>query len=263
MHDIIGFSSVHKNSAAVDERADLAALSATICKEHEAAALSLSYALEHAMACGDALLKAKPAAGPHGTWLAWLKRLELQGGPSARMAQNYMRLAENRAMLAAAANTKQRFALGTVRGALALIRHPRPSLATPRSKSPSSAGKAPKLTRHDVLAWFGTAPVVEHQHLFDSLGSRVVAAAIPPHWNMRLACAEESVGQITAQQRDATIRSLNWKAATTEQRTAHLARIPICELLAALSREQRLEIEARIDGLRAAQAKPIAAATHH
>src|SRR5262249_39762049 len=187
MHDIIGFSSVHKNSAAVDERADLAALSTTICKEHEAAAFSLSDALEHAMACGDALLKAKSAAGPHGTWLAWLERLEPQGGPSARMAQNYMRLAENRATLEAAANTKQRFAFGTVRGALALIRHPRPSLAAPRPKSPPSAGKAPKLTRHDVFAWFGTAPVAEHQHLFDSLGSRVVAAAIPPHWNMRLA----------------------------------------------------------------------------
>jgi len=208
MSDIIGFSSVRKNSATVDERADLATLSATICKEHEAAALSLSYALEHAMACGDALLKAKPATGPHGTWLAWLERLELQGGPSVRMAQNYMRLAENRAMLAAAANTKQRFALGTVRGALALIRRPRPSRATPRSKLPSSAGKAPKLTRHDVLAWFGTASVVEHQHLFDGLGSHVVAAAIPPYWNMRLASAGESVGQITAQQRGELVHAI-------------------------------------------------------
>src|SRR5262249_52038662 len=194
MHDIVGFSTVHKNSAVVDERADLATLSATICKEHEAAALSLSYALEHAMACGDALLKAKPAAGPHGTWLAWLERLEPQGGPSVRMAQNYMRLAENRATLAAAPNTKKGFALGKGRGALALIRHPRPSRATPRSKSPSSAGKAPKLTRHDVFAWFGAASVVEHRRLFDGLGSRVVAAAIPPDWNLRLASAGESVG---------------------------------------------------------------------
>jgi len=209
MHDIIGFSSVHKNSAAVDERADLAALSTTICKEHEAAAFSLSDALEHAMACGDALLKAKSAAGPHGTWLAWLERLEPQGGPSARMAQNYMRLAENRATLEAAANTKQRFAFGTVRGALALIRQPRPSHAAPRPKSPPSAGKALKLTRHDVFAWFGAAPVVEQQRLFDGLGSRVVAAAIPPNWNMRLLPAEESVGQITAQQRDATICRLH------------------------------------------------------
>jgi hypothetical protein len=153
---------------------------------------------------------------------------------------------------------------------------------------------------------------VEHQRLFDGLGSRVLAAAIPPDWNMRLASAEESVGQITAlraetQQRDVTIRRLhrqlrpypddvsgipddvvavsddgldipaclrravparplsplNWKAATTEQRTAFLARIPICELLAALSREQRCEIEARIDGLRAAQAKAVTAVVHH
>jgi len=201
MHDIVGFSSVHKNSAAVDARADLAALSATICKEHEAAALGLSYALEHAMACGDALLKAKPTVGPHGAWLAWLERLEPQGGPSVRMAQNYMHLAENRATLAAAANTKQCFAFGTVRGALALIRQPRPSLAAPRSKSPLSAGKASKLTRHDVFAWFGTASVAEQQHLFDSLGLRVVAAAIPPYWNMRLASAGESANRITVQQR--------------------------------------------------------------
>src|SRR5262249_18972057 len=153
MHDIIGFSSVHKNSAAVDERADLAALSATICKEHEAAALSLSYALEHAMACGDALLKAKPAAGPHGTWLAWLKRLGLQGGPSARRAKNYRRLAKTRAMGAAAKNTNRRSAWGAARGPLALTRPPRPSLAPPPSKPPPPAGKAPKQPRHDVLAW--------------------------------------------------------------------------------------------------------------
>src|SRR5262249_9555169 len=44
---------------------------------------------------------------------------------------------------------------------------------------------------------------------------------------------------------------LDWRAATLEQRAAYLARIPIPELLAALSREQRLEIEGRIDGLRA------------
>src|SRR5262249_29690920 len=166
MHDIIGFSSVHKNSAAVDERAGLAALSATICKEHEAAALSLSYALEHAMACGDALLKAKPAAGPHGTWLAWLERLEPQGGPSVRMAQNYMRRAETRGARAAAENTNRLSAWGAGRAALALTRPPRPPRAPPRSKPPPPAGKAPKLPRHDVLAWFGTAPVVEHQHLF-------------------------------------------------------------------------------------------------
>src|SRR5262249_5706280 len=160
------------------------------------------------MACGDALLKAKSAIGPHGTWLAWLERLEPQSGPSVRMAQNYMRLAENRATLAAAANTQQRFVFGTVRGALALIRRPRPSLAAPCPKSPPSAGKASKLTRHDVFAWFGTAAVAEHQRLFDALGSHVVAAAIPPHWNRWLASAGESVDQIAAQQRDTTIRRL-------------------------------------------------------
>jgi hypothetical protein len=179
----------------IDGCTDLAALVATICKEHEAAALSLSYALEHAMACGDALSRARPAVGPHGTWLAWLERLEPQGGPAVRMAQNYMRLAENRATLAVAANTK-RVSYLSVRGALALIRQPRSPLAAPRSKSPPSAGKTPKLTRHDVFTWFSTASVVEHQRLFDSLGARVVAAAIPPDWSMRLVSAEESDGQV-------------------------------------------------------------------
>jgi len=197
MPDILRSQPNGNGSAVVDECADLAALSVTICKEHEAAALSLSYALEHAMACGDALLKAKPVVGPHGAWLPWLERLEPRGGPAVRMAQNYMRLAENRAVLTAAANTKQRFAFGTVRGALALIRQPRPSLAAPRSKSPPAAGKTSKLTRHDVLAWFGTASVAERQRLFDGLGSRIVAAAIPLNWNMRLASAGEGVDRIT------------------------------------------------------------------
>jgi hypothetical protein len=209
MSHIVGFASVRKNSAPVDERGDLTALVATICKEHEATVLGLSYALEHAMACGDALLRARPAVGPHGTWLPWLERLEPQGGPAVRMAQNYMRLAENRATLAAAANTK-RVSYLSIRGALALIRQPRPPFAAPRLKSPPLAGRTPKLTRHDVLAWFGTAPVVEHQRLFDDLGSRVVAAAIPSSWSLTLVPAEESGGQIPAlragaQQRAATI----------------------------------------------------------
>jgi len=56
---------------------------------------------------------------------------------------------------------------------------------------------------------------------------------------------------------------LDWRAATLEQRTAFLARIPILELLAALSREQRREIEDRIDDLRAAQAKSVTTVVHH
>src|SRR5262249_17752260 len=56
---------------------------------------------------------------------------------------------------------------------------------------------------------------------------------------------------------------LDLRAAPLAQRTAYLARIPIPELLAALSREQRLELEDRIDGLRAAQAKTVTAVIHH
>jgi len=88
-------------------------------------------------------------------------------------------------------------------------KQPATKLLRPKKTSPATGqipharaipNKAQKLTRHDVFAWFGTASVVEHQRLFDDLGARVVAAAIPPYWNMRLASAGESVGQITAQQ---------------------------------------------------------------
>ena len=56
---------------------------------------------------------------------------------------------------------------------------------------------------------------------------------------------------------------LDWCAATPDQRTAYVTRIPIREWLAALAREQRLELEDRIDGLRAAQAKTVTAVIHH
>ena len=76
MHDIVGFSSVHKNSAAVDERADLAALAATVRTAHAGVTLAATNLVEHALAAGDALIAAKAALKidvGHGHWLAWLK----------------------------------------------------------------------------------------------------------------------------------------------------------------------------------------------
>src|SRR5262245_15466324 len=76
MHDIVGFSSVHKNAATVDEHADLAALSATIRTAHASVTLAATNLVEHALAAGDALIAAKAALKidvGHGHWLAWRK----------------------------------------------------------------------------------------------------------------------------------------------------------------------------------------------
>jgi hypothetical protein len=287
---------------AISRQDNLTTLAATVRTAHAGAMLGATNLIEHMLVAGDALIAAKAVAG-HGTWLLWLReKCDL----SERQAQKYMTIARGRAVLEA---NPTRGADLTLTAALKLL----PSKKTPpvTGQIPHARGisnrNAPKPTRHDVFVWFGTAPVVEHQRLFDGLGARVVAAAIPQYWNMRLAAAGESVGQITAQQRDATIRSrhrqlgphpdavsgipddivavsddgldipaclrraaparplppLDWKAATAEQRAAYVARIPIREWLAALSREQRLELEDRIDGLRAAQAKSVTAIVHH
>jgi hypothetical protein len=122
---------------------DLTALVAVVLKEHEAAIQGLSFALEHAMACGDALLKVQESL-PHGRWLSFLKRLEDQpGAPAERTALRYVQLAKNRALimarLAALKPNSPRVAnLVSARQAVALIpKPPRPtrSATTPRPRS--------------------------------------------------------------------------------------------------------------------------------
>jgi len=179
--------------------ADMAALVVTICKEHAAAVLGSSYTLEHAMAAGDALRKLQDAL-PHGQWLPTLKRLEEhQGGPSVRMAQNYMRLAENRVVLAVA-NTKQRFVFGTVRGALRLLSSSKAPPAAPQKHARRTA-KASSATRFDAHAWWALASLDDRQRFVDGIGGRALAEAIPPNWNLKLVPAGESVGQLALKQR--------------------------------------------------------------
>src|SRR5262249_17766822 len=189
---------------AISRQDNLIALAAAVRTAHAAAMLATTNLIEHMLAAGDALIAAKAAVG-HGNWLSWLKE---ECDLRERQAQKDMTLARGRAVLEA--NPTHGADL-TLTAALKLLLSKKTPPATgqiPHARGISNRN-APKLTRHDVFAWFGTASVVEHQHLFDGLGSRVVAAAIPPYWNMRLVPAGESVGQITAQQRDATIRRLH------------------------------------------------------
>ena len=185
---------------AIDRQDNLNALAATVRAAHAGVTLTATNLVEHALAAGDALIAGKAAAG-HGNWLSWLRQ---DCDLGERQAQKYMTIARGQGVLEA---NPTRGADLTLTAALKLLLSKKTPPATgqiPHARGVSNRN-APKLTRHDVFAWFGTASVVEHQHLFDGLGSRVVAAAIPPYWNMRLVPAGESVGQITAQQRDAAI----------------------------------------------------------
>jgi hypothetical protein len=92
----------------------LADLAARIQQEHAAVAGALKTSLVHAMAAGDLLIQAKTQV-PHGQWLPWLRN---HCQVSERMAQRYIRLARNRAVIEAKCDTVSD--LG-VRGALNLI----------------------------------------------------------------------------------------------------------------------------------------------
>jgi Protein of unknown function (DUF3102) len=68
------------------------ALAMQIVAEHEAVRAAAANALEHAIKCGQFLLKAQEKYGGHGQWLPWLQtNCEL----SIRTAQDYMRLARS------------------------------------------------------------------------------------------------------------------------------------------------------------------------
>ena len=69
-------------------------LARQIKTEHLAVREAARLGIEHAMKCGDLLIKAKPQV-PHGQWLPWLEEC----GFGDRTAQLYMRLARNRAEL--------------------------------------------------------------------------------------------------------------------------------------------------------------------
>src|SRR5262249_27080834 len=156
-----------------------------------AAIQGLSFALEHAMACGDALLRVQESLPP-GKWLSFLKRLEDQpGAPAERTALRYAQLAKNRALIMARLaalkpSNSPPVANLSVRQAVALIpKPPRPtrtSAPTPHSRSSSTVTTPAKLDRHAISQWLSKAPVEDRQKVFDALGSRAVNESIPPGW---------------------------------------------------------------------------------
>jgi hypothetical protein len=166
------------NSVAVID--DLHALADRIRAAHQAVGHAAHSVLEHAMAAGDALLKAK-AALEHGEWLPWL---EHECDLKERTAQNYMALAKARARLAA---NPQRVAGLGVRGALELIgRRPHSRQHGQASHDSQNQQSKTAAASFDGLAWLTSAPLEERRHAFDGAGSRTIAEAIPPTWNVTL-----------------------------------------------------------------------------
>lgn len=100
----------------------LVTLAKDIEKEHQAAREAARTAIEHAIRCGELLLKAKPKV-QHGEWLPWLAANTSIG---TRQAQNYMRIAANKAEIEQA--NAQRDSHLPVREAIALLAEPKPEL---------------------------------------------------------------------------------------------------------------------------------------
>jgi hypothetical protein len=95
----------------------LADLAHRIKAEHEAVGHAMKRGLGHAIAAGEMLIEAKSRLA-HGQWLPWLDSC----GVSERLAQRYIRLARNRAVIEA--NPTPVSDLG-IRGALDLLSVPR------------------------------------------------------------------------------------------------------------------------------------------
>jgi Protein of unknown function (DUF3102) len=157
---------------------DLDALAKEVCKHLQASAAAAQNFLEHALAAGDALIRAK-AQVKHGDWLKWLKSCDL----SADTAERYMKLARHRAELNSA-----RLRNLSLSAALKLI-------AKPKSTNSDPTKEAKAATGFDALAWWTNASHKERSYFLDGVGLNPLLAAIPPAWRQK---AEREIGPISS-----------------------------------------------------------------
>jgi hypothetical protein len=92
----------------------LAALAEKVRNADKRVRLSMSHALDAALAAGVALIAARPLIA-HGSWAIWLDQ---HCGVSERMANNYIRLADNRALIDA---NRKHVSEMSIRAALKLL----------------------------------------------------------------------------------------------------------------------------------------------
>ena len=163
-----------KPTAEID---DLDALAKEVSKHLQASAAAAQNFLEHAIAAGDALIRAK-AQVKHGDWLKWLKSCDL----SADTAERYMKLARHRDELNSA-----RVRNLSLSAALKLIAKPQPD-----NSKPKKVKRAPSF---DALAWWSSASPEARSRFIHGVGLKPLLAAIPSSWQRE---AQQAIGSVSS-----------------------------------------------------------------
>ena len=170
-------TSSRANFKATAEIDDLDALAEEVRKHLQASAAAAQNFLEHALAAGDALIRAKERV-KHGDWLKWLKSCDL----SADTAERYLKLARHRTEL----NSARVWNL-SLSAALKLVVKKKP-VDGPK------ANKCRPATHFDALVWWSSASPEARSRFIDGVGLKPLIAAIPPSWRRE---AERAVGPVS------------------------------------------------------------------
>jgi hypothetical protein len=211
-----------KPTAEID---DLHALAKAV-REHRAASVNAAENfLEHALAAGDALIRAK-AQVKHGEWLPWLKLCDL----SADKAERYMKLARHRAELNSA-----RVRNLTLNAALELV-------VKKKKVDGPKAKKFRPATHFDALVWWSSAPPESRSRFIDGVGLKPLLAAIPPSWRRE---AEQAIGPVSS--RATTLLQLALSTSTDGEAIAALAAV---KRVLAANRYELHDVEIRLNNTR-------------
>jgi Protein of unknown function (DUF3102) len=196
-------TSSRANFKATAEIDDLDALAKEVCKHLQASAAAAQNFLEHALAAGDALIRAKEQV-KHGDWLKWLKSCDL----SADTAERYMKLARHRTELNSA-----RVRNLSLSAALKLVTTKKP-VGGPKAK------KGGPTTHFYALAWWSSASPEARSHFIDGVGLKPLLAAIPSGWRRE---AEQAIGPVSS--RATTLLKLALSTNTDGEALAALAAV--------------------------------------
>jgi DUF3102 family protein len=156
---------------------NLDALAKEVCEHLQASATAAQNFLEHALAIGDALIRAKEQV-QHGEWLPWLKSCDV----SADTAERYMKLARHRDELNSA-----RVRNLSLSAAFKLVTKPQPANSKPTKKTAAAS--------FDPLAWWSSASPETRSRFIDGVGLKPLLTAIPSSWRSE---AEQSIGPVSS-----------------------------------------------------------------
>jgi hypothetical protein len=165
----------------VPGQATLDQLAAKVRDAHAGVVAAFGKAVQHALTAGQTLNAAKSSKQiPHGQWLPFLKRCDL----NERTAQRYMQLAE---LAESNASCATLLADLSIERAIKRLSPKQPQGSTDRrqlqERHKAVEPPAPAKTTHAdiVAAWIGAVPE-ERSKAIDSIGIRALLTSIPPAW---------------------------------------------------------------------------------